>query len=176
MFTSGLQVALLLQALDDLPGPAQRFVINTHHHEDHRGLSAPLAERGAVLLAHEATREAMSRTVFIQELGQAMTAAPHEALPTLVTAGDPTLHLGQRRVELLQLAGPQAVVLPGHGPPSDRATLAAYREVLVGLQQRVAAVLVDLDLGDEAALAFLDAAGAWEPAQVQQGDGEPAGR
>jgi len=195
---SPARVEPLLAALERLPGPPLRFVVNTHFHEDHRGLNTPLAARGATLISHANTRASMSRGVFVQELGQSMHAAPAEALPTLVTSGDLTLHLGGRDVRLLHLpaahtdgdlavyipdadvlltgdvfelgawpfldvwhggsldgmlaacdrlaalCGERTQVIPGHGPVSDLQTLRAYREVLAGLLEKVAAASVDV--------------------------------
>jgi cyclase len=203
---------VLLEALDALPGPPLRFVVNTHYHEDHRGLNASLAARGATVVAHAATRDYMTRTGVIQELGYTMHAASPEYLPDVVTVGDLTLHLGGRDVDLIHLpsahtggdlavhvpdagvlhtgdvfelgawpfldvwhggslggivaaceriadlAGEDGVVVPGHGPPSDAATVRAYREVMLGVQAKVAASLDALpEDDDEAVRAGLDA-------------------
>lgn len=203
------RVDVLLEALDALPGPPLRFVVNTHYHEDHRGLNAPLAARGATLVAHAATRDFMTRTGHIQELGHTMRAAGVDTLPHVVTPGDLSLHLGGRDVELIhlpaahtggdlavhvpdagivhtgdvfelgawpfldawhggslegivaacariaELAGDDGVVVPGHGPPSDSATVRAYRKVMLGLQRKVAAATADVPEDEEGAQAVL---------------------
>ena len=42
--------------------------------------------------------------------------------------------------ENLQLAGPRTIVIPGHGPVGDRAALLAFRDMLVAVHGRVAAL------------------------------------
>lgn len=223
----------LLEQLDALPGALGRplrWVVDTHFHEDHRGLNALLAARGAVVVAHAETRALMLRHEFVEELAWELPAAPAAALPTLLARGDLVLHLGHaaagsgdsgdsgdsggargargasdgftpREVRLLHLpaahtggdlavhlpdadvihagdvfelgawpfldawhggtlaglvaaadrllavAGEHSIIVPGHGPPSDRATLAAYRDVLAGLlAKRDAAIAQGQDL------------------------------
>lgn len=182
---------VVLAAIDELEGPPVRWVVNTHFHEDHRGLNAALAERGATVVSHREARALMQRGETIEDIGWTLTAAPAEALPGLVTAGDLTLHLGGMTVRLLhmpaahtagdlavyvpeadvilagdvfelgawpfldlwhggtvdglvaaadrllEIAGDDTVIVPGHGPPSDRATVARWRDVIVGLRDKV---------------------------------------
>ena len=42
---------------------------------------------------------------------------------------------------VLELAGPATRIIPGHGPLSDRAELAAYREMLAAVRERVRAAI-----------------------------------
>lgn len=40
----------------------------------------------------------------------------------------------------LEQAGPDTIIVPGHGPVGNRATLTAYRDMLVGVRDKVAAL------------------------------------
>jgi glyoxylase-like metal-dependent hydrolase (beta-lactamase superfamily II) len=54
---------------------------------------------------------------------------------------------------LLGLAGARTAIVPGHGPPSDRAGLQRYRDQLVALRQRVREALAQ-GLSEDAAVAL----------------------
>lgn len=45
--------------------------------------------------------------------------------------------------QMLDAAGPRTRIIPGHGPLADRAALAAYRDMLVTVRGRVAALIAD---------------------------------
>lgn len=45
--------------------------------------------------------------------------------------------------KLVELAGPETKVLPGHGPISDRAALAAHRDMVKVMRDRVAALVAE---------------------------------
>ncbi|UQI46571.1 MBL fold metallo-hydrolase [Streptomyces sp. HU2014] len=94
----------LREAVDRLrPGPA-RTLVNTHHHGDHT-FGNQVFGPGATILAHERTRTEMAAT------GLALTGLwPHVewgdvrlSLPNLTFRDALTLHLGERRVELLHV-------------------------------------------------------------------------
>lgn len=172
------------------PGPV-RFVVNTHWHPDHTGGNEQAARSGAVIVAHEATRAAMSTAQVSDESSVRIPASPHAALPTLTYPDEMSLHLNGDRLAIVHaaaahtdgdsvlwwehanvvqmgdvyyhgaypfvdlanggsLAGMVAaiegvlsradadtVVIPGHGPVSGRADLAAYRDMLVATGRRV---------------------------------------
>ncbi len=68
--------------------PALRYVVNTHWHFDHTGGNGPMAEAGAVLVAHENVARLMSEDRVLGGLGGTeVPAAPPEALP-VVTFND----------------------------------------------------------------------------------------
>jgi cyclase len=92
----------LLAAVDDLhPGPG-RTLVNTHHHGDHT-FGNHLFGRAALIVAHDHTRREMAHN------GLALTGLWPDVewgdvritLPTLTFHDQVTLHLGERRVELL---------------------------------------------------------------------------
>lgn len=80
-----------------------RFVVNTHFHEDHRGLNQVLAERGAVIVAHERTRRSMAISSDVPALEWHRQAAPHGAWPTLTFTSGLTLHVNDEVVEVIHL-------------------------------------------------------------------------
>lgn len=172
------------------PGPV-RFVVNTHWHPDHTGGNEQAARSGAVIIAHEATRTAMSTAQVSDEYSVRIPASPQAALPSLTFPDEISLHLNGDRLAIVHaaaahgggdavlwwenanvvhlgdvyyngaypfvdlanggsLAGMVAaiegvlsradadtVIIPGHGPVSGRADLAAYRDMLVAAGRRV---------------------------------------
>jgi cyclase len=94
----------LLAVVDTLaPGPG-RTLVNTHHHGDHV-YGNHLFGRSATIVAHHHARPAMAAT------GLAMTGLWPDVewgdvrvtLPTLTFADRVTLHLGERRAELVHV-------------------------------------------------------------------------
>jgi len=87
----------ILDALEELGGGPVRFVLNTHWHGDHTGGNENLGRRGALLVAHHAVRERMSRPQRIEAFDREVPASPPEALP-VVTFGE-DLHFHLRRAD-----------------------------------------------------------------------------
>ena len=99
-----------------------RQLINTHHHTDHTGGNHLFP--GAQIIAHTNCREEMSRSVLDLErlrrlaprIADEMKDVP-QVLPSTSYAGQMTLHLGRRTIQLLHLglahtAGDTLVYLP----------------------------------------------------------------
>ncbi len=64
--------------------PTLRFVVNTHWHFDHTGGNGPMAQAGAVLVAHENVRNLMAEERVLTGLNtRVVPAAPPEARPVL---------------------------------------------------------------------------------------------
>lgn len=181
----------LLEAIARItPGPV-RFVINTNWHPDHSGGNEALGRAGAVIIAHDNTRNRMREPQVVEEYDLKVPAAHKAALPVLTFADSTSLHLNGDNLVLVHadeaqtdgdlvawwesanvvhvgdlfyngsypfidlgsggsLAGVVAaieivlaradsktVVIPGHGPVSNRAELAAYRDMLVAVGRRV---------------------------------------
>ena len=94
----------LLEAVARIaPGPL-RFVVNTHWHPDHAGGNEQAARAGAVVIAHEATRESMSRPQVSDEYTVRVPASPRAALPVLTVAEDASLHFNGDRLRILHIA------------------------------------------------------------------------
>lgn len=95
------QAPQLLEAVARIAPGAVRFVVNTHWHPDHTGVNELASRAGAVIIAHEATREAMSTTQVSEEYSVRIPASPRAAVPTLTLPGDAALHLNG---DLLRIA------------------------------------------------------------------------
>jgi cyclase len=72
-------------------GPV-RIVCNTNWHYDHVGGNEVLAKEGALIIAHENTRTAMTREQSYPEFGQKMPAYPAPALPIVTFKESLALH------------------------------------------------------------------------------------
>lgn len=95
------QAAHTLEAVARVAPGAVRFVVNTHWHPDHTGVNELANRAGAVIIAHEDTREAMSAMQVSEEYSVRIPASPRAALPTLTLPGDAALHLNG---DLLRIA------------------------------------------------------------------------
>ena len=93
----------ILAALRILRDEPVRFVLNTHWHGDHTGGNQAMAERGAVIVAHENVRRRMSSEQFMKAFGRTVPPSPPGALP-VVTFGDAvTLHFNDDTVRVQHL-------------------------------------------------------------------------
>jgi glyoxylase-like metal-dependent hydrolase (beta-lactamase superfamily II) len=82
-----------------------RFVVNTHHHEDH--VAGNLTFSRATIVAHPKAREEMAKgQLFLDEV--AVPAKPARALPHLLVDAPTTIHFNGDEVLLLPL--------PAHSP------------------------------------------------------------
>ncbi len=64
--------------------PSLRYVVNTHWHFDHTGGNGPMAQAGAVLVAHENVDRMMAEDQTMAAVGgREIPAAPAEARPAL---------------------------------------------------------------------------------------------
>ncbi|MGO1071505.1 MBL fold metallo-hydrolase [Lysobacter sp. CA199] len=83
-----------------------RYVVNTHWHLDHVGGNQALAERGAVVVAHENAWRRVSEDTFLKHLNRTIPALPMAARPSLTLQGDGKLRLGTLEARLIHV--PQA--------------------------------------------------------------------
>lgn len=92
-------------ALDELDAGPVLFVLNTHFHFDHVGSNQYLAQRGAVIIAHEKTRERMQAEWNVPEmLGiryPVIPPYPSSALPKMVFWNNFKLYFGGQEIELI---------------------------------------------------------------------------
>ncbi len=128
----------LRNAVEDLVGGPANFILNTHAHEDHTGGNAYFAGEGSALLADAS---------LFPEIQQ-MTATSHTREDTVyfhkasnsIFVGDiydtswhPTFYAGgiagfDRAIEaILALGDEQSIIVPGHGQPTGKAELRAFR-------------------------------------------------
>ncbi len=94
------KIKAAVKELDD--GPV-RMVINTHMHYDHTGCNEPLANEGALIIAHENVREGMTKEWSHPLLDTKVPPSPEKALPVLTYENALTLHLNGDTIRLMHL-------------------------------------------------------------------------
>jgi glyoxylase-like metal-dependent hydrolase (beta-lactamase superfamily II) len=168
-----------------------RFVLNTHYHPDHIGGNEYMAERGAVIIAHNNVRKRLSTTTFNQTIQAELPPVPEGALPVVTysdtisfyingeevhafhvppahTDGDSFVHFIQADVihagdvfrtssypvvdvaaggsyegiingyaRLLEMAGPDTKIIPGHGEISSRFEIESQYQMLMTIRDRI---------------------------------------
>ncbi len=80
-----------------------RLVLNTHWHGDHTGGNANLAERGAILVAHEKVRQRMATEQVSLFFDRTTPPAPAAALPTLTFADSLSFELGGQTARVIHI-------------------------------------------------------------------------
>ena len=81
-----------------------RFVINTHWHGDHTGGNENMGKAGAVIVAHDNVRKAMSKDQFIEVFNMKAPASPKIALPVITFADAITFHWNDDTIEVTHVA------------------------------------------------------------------------
>lgn len=99
------QAPQLLENVARLAKAPVRFVINTDWHPDHAGGNESLAKAGAIIVAHEGTREHMSQPQVDEATGAKVPAAPSAALPVVTFAESLSLQLDGERIAVVHVAG-----------------------------------------------------------------------
>lgn len=74
------------------PNPV-RFVFNTHYHGDHTGGNEEFGKAGALIVAHDKTRERMTSDQFVEFFQAKMPASPPGALPVVTFNDTVTFHI-----------------------------------------------------------------------------------
>jgi glyoxylase-like metal-dependent hydrolase (beta-lactamase superfamily II) len=82
------------------PGPV-RYVFNTHWHWDHTGMNQDLAEAGAVIMAHDRSRERMLSPQHHAFFDRTSPPAAQQALPVITFPRAMTLHFNGESVQFL---------------------------------------------------------------------------
>ncbi|MEX2051256.1 MAG: MBL fold metallo-hydrolase, partial [Steroidobacteraceae bacterium] len=97
MFLIDDQYALVtdkvMEALARLHPASPRFVLNTHWHGDHTGGNENLAEKGAVIVAHDQVRVRMSTEQFSEFSKRKTPPSPAKALPVVTFNDSLSLHV-----------------------------------------------------------------------------------
>ena len=92
----------LIQALQGHK-PA-RYVVNTHWHGDHVGNNEILAQRGAIIVAHENTYRRVAEDTYLKHHNKVIPPLPAVARPALTVQGDGLIRLGAVEARLIHVA------------------------------------------------------------------------
>ena len=95
----------LVQAVADLEAGPVRLVINTHWHFDHVGGNARLAADGAVIMAHEASREFMTADRHLEVIDADVPASSTAAWPAIVITEPLIIHWGNEEIAVIPAPG-----------------------------------------------------------------------
>ena len=85
----------IMTAVREITDKPLKFLVNTHWHGDHTGGNENFANRGTILIAHEAVRNRMGSPS--ERNGNVRPASPLAALPEITFTDKLTLHLDQTR-------------------------------------------------------------------------------
>ncbi len=80
-----------------------RFVFNTHWHGDHTGGNEPMAEAGALIVAHDNVRKRLSVEQFISLFDQKIPPSPAKALPVVTFSTTVAFHINGDDIEAVHL-------------------------------------------------------------------------
>ena len=182
----------IADALAGISADPIRHLVNTHWHFDHTDGNEWLHAEGAVILAHENTREHLSTTTEVKGWDYTFPPSPVGAIPTEVLSDARTLHLNGATIALryyqpahtdgdisvyfteadvlhagdtfwngyypfidystggnidgmirateanVAKASEKTIIIPGHGPVTDKGQLVVYRDMLVAIRESVA--------------------------------------
>ncbi len=185
------QTTRIIDAVKVLSDQPVRYVFNTHWHGDHSGGNGNLADRGAVIIAHDNVRKRLTEAQFHLAIKARSAPRSAEHLPVITfnnrmtfylngdvidvihvphahTDGDAlfyfrnadVLHTGDAFINrgyplidvasggtiagqitatqaMIDLAGPDTIVVSGHGPLADRQRLIAMRDMLITARAEV---------------------------------------
>ncbi len=81
-----------------------KFLINTHWHFDHTGGNENFGKAGAIIVAHENVRKAMSSDQFLEAFKQRVPASPPKALPVVTFAESLTFHWNGDEIRVLHVS------------------------------------------------------------------------
>ena len=93
----------ILAAVNAISRAPARFVINTHWHWDHAGGNEPMAQAGAVIVAHDRVRQRMGVEQFLAVVDRLQAASPPAALPLVTFSRRSSLHLNGERVDIIHV-------------------------------------------------------------------------
>ena len=145
----------IMAAIRTLSDGEIRFLINTHIHGDHTGGNENFGRMGVMILARDEVRVRLAES-----------AAP-EALPVLTFSEDITINLNGEAMHVISvppahidlanggtldgtldalgvaigMAGPNTRIIPGHGGVSTREDVRDFRDMILDVKSRVAALV-----------------------------------
>ena len=94
----------ILAAIASKTSDPVRFVVNTHWHGDHTGGNENMGKAGAVIVAHENVRKAMSKDQFIEVFNMRSSAAPEIALPVITFTESMSFHWNDDTIQVMHVA------------------------------------------------------------------------
>ena len=93
----------ILAAIAGKTSDPVRFVVNTHWHGDHTGGNENMSKAGAVIVAHENVRKAMSKDQFIEVFNMEAPASPEIALPVITFTDAMSFHWNDDTIEVMHV-------------------------------------------------------------------------
>ncbi len=93
----------ILAAVKSLTDKPLRFLVNTHWHHDHSGGNAGLGGAGALIVAHDNTRQRMTVEHFIKPFNSHVKPSPPAALPVVTFAEAVTFHFNGEEIRVLHV-------------------------------------------------------------------------
>jgi len=94
----------ILTAIASKTSDSVRFVVNTHWHGDHTGGNENMGKAGAVIVAHENVRKAMSKDQFIEVFNMKAPASPEIALPVITFTESMSFHWNDDTIQVMHVA------------------------------------------------------------------------
>ncbi|MGI9307628.1 MAG: MBL fold metallo-hydrolase [Gammaproteobacteria bacterium] len=101
-------VATALQkVVQEIAAQPVRFVLNTHWHFDHTGGNGPLADAGAIIVAHDNVRARMGKDQYIALFDIEKAASAVNELPIITFSDELSFHITGEDVRVVHIG-------PGH--------------------------------------------------------------
>lgn len=98
-FTTAIEAAIATFT----PNPVS-FVLNTHYHRDHTGGNENFAGTGALIIAHDNTRQRLTAAGLIEFLGSVETGMMDSSLPVVTFDVTTTLHVNGEEIHAFHVA------------------------------------------------------------------------
>lgn len=138
----------LNNAAKDLVGEPVKFILNTHEHSDHSGGNAFFTEKGSILLDDAANFTEIHGLVANSHTPQDKVFFHKQSNSIFVgdiydTSWHPTFYAGglsgfNNAIEaILKLGNDESIIVPGHGKPTSKAELRAFRKNTLDWASRV---------------------------------------
>ncbi len=93
----------ILAALAELSDGEVRFVVNTHWHDDHTNGNELLGGSGAIIVAHENTRQRLNSDQFVEFFDNQVPAKPRAALPVITFRDEVSIHFNDDRIDVVHV-------------------------------------------------------------------------
>ena len=94
----------ILKTVAELTPEPVKFVVNTHWHGDHTGGNEKLGKTGAIIVAHENVRRAMSTEHFLAAFNHTTLASPEAALPVVTFTESMSFHFNGDEIRVQHVA------------------------------------------------------------------------